>query len=80
MMRCAAGIGQAGVVRVTLAAIRCEKGQPDVNLRRHEQVLAEAAARGSDLAVFPEMSLTGSVDPGPTRSAWSTMTIQRLVP
>ncbi|MGH8981924.1 MAG: carbon-nitrogen hydrolase family protein [Acidimicrobiales bacterium] len=51
-------------MRITLAAIRCEKGELDDNLRRHERVLVEAAAKGSNLALFPEMSLTGSVDPG----------------
>jgi len=46
-----------------LAAIRCEKGDLDGNLAAHLRVLAEAAAAGCDLVLFPEMSLTGSVDP-----------------
>jgi predicted amidohydrolase len=33
------------------------------NLATHRQVLREAASADCDLAVFPEMSLTGSVDP-----------------
>jgi predicted amidohydrolase len=49
-------------VRVLLAAITCEKGDLDGNLERHVAVLEEAAAAGCALAVFPEMSLTGSVD------------------
>jgi predicted amidohydrolase len=47
-------------MRAMLAAITCEKGDPDRNLA----ILAEAAAAGCDLALFPEMSLTGSADPG----------------
>jgi predicted amidohydrolase len=50
-------------MRALLAAIRCAKGDVEANLARHLDLLAEAAARGCDLAVFPEMSLTGSVDP-----------------
>ncbi len=55
--------GHDGVVRVLLAAMRCEKGDIAANMACHERVLADAAAAGCDLAVFPEMSLTGSVDP-----------------
>jgi len=50
-------------VRVLLAAITCEKGDAAGNLERHLEVLEAAAADGAALAVFPEMSLTGSVDP-----------------
>lgn len=39
------------------------KGLVDANLRRHVDVLERARAAGCDLAVFPEFSLTGSVDP-----------------
>ena len=35
----------------------------DANLAAHRAVLAEARDASCDLAVFPEMSLTGSVDP-----------------
>lgn len=49
-------------MRVLLAAIACEKGDLDGNLERHVAVLEEAASAGCALAVFPEMSLTGSVD------------------
>jgi len=48
---------------VLLAAITCEKGDIDGNLARHCEVLAEARDAACDLAVFPEFSLTGSVDP-----------------
>jgi predicted amidohydrolase len=50
-------------MRALLAAIRCEKGAVGTNLARHLEILDQAAASGCDLAVFPEMSLTGSVDP-----------------
>jgi predicted amidohydrolase len=49
-------------VRALLAAIRCGKGEVEANLARHVQILADAASAGCDLAVLPEMSLTGSVD------------------
>jgi predicted amidohydrolase len=49
-------------MRVLLAAITCQKGDIEGNLVRHRQVLREAARAGCDLAVFPELSLTGSVD------------------
>ena len=52
-----------GAVRVLLSALRCEKGAVDANLTEHRRVLVEAADAGCALAVFPEMSLTGSVDP-----------------
>ncbi len=50
-------------VRALLAAIRCEKGDVGGNLSAHLRLLAGAAAAGCDLALFPEMSLTGSADP-----------------
>lgn len=50
-------------MRCLLAAIRCEKGDVTGNLAAHLRYLADAAAAGCQLAVFPEMSLTGSADP-----------------
>ena len=50
-------------MRLLLTALRCEKGDVDGNLARHLAVLVDGAAAGCDLVVFPEMSLTGSVDP-----------------
>ncbi len=43
--------------------MNCPKGAPDAAAHRHDAVLAEAAAAGARIAVFPEMSLTGSTDP-----------------
>jgi predicted amidohydrolase len=50
-------------MRMLLAALRCEKGDIDGNLAAHLRLLAAAASAGCELAVFPEMSLTGSVEP-----------------
>jgi len=44
-----------------LAAINCAKGPIEVNLAGHLAVIDTADA--GDLVLFPEMSLTGSVDP-----------------
>ena len=49
-------------MRLLLAAITCEKGDLAGNLARHVDVLRCASEGGCELAVFPEMSLTGSVD------------------
>jgi predicted amidohydrolase len=51
------------VVRCLLAAIRCPKSEGYGNLGVHLRVLRQARSAGCDLALFPEMSLTGSVDP-----------------
>ncbi len=41
----------------------CQKGELEANTRRHVALLEEGAARGVRIVAFPEMSLTGSVDP-----------------
>lgn len=51
-------------LRVMLAAICCQQGDWAVNLAAHDVVLRRARNEGCQLAVFPEMSLSGSVDPG----------------
>jgi predicted amidohydrolase len=50
-------------MRILLAALNAHKGDLDGNLARHLAVLDQARAQGCDVAVFPELSLTGSVDP-----------------
>ena len=50
-------------MRLLLSALRCEKGAIDRNLAEHRRALRAARDAGCALAVFPEMSLTGSVDP-----------------
>jgi predicted amidohydrolase len=50
-------------MRVLLAAVNAPKRDLDGNLARHLAALEQARAQGCDVAVFPELSLTGSVDP-----------------
>ncbi len=50
-------------MRVLLAAIPAGKGEYENNASAHITVLEAAATSGCDLAVFPEFSLTGSIDP-----------------
>jgi len=50
-------------MKILLASITCEKGDLASNLARHAEALTEARLAACDLAVFPEFSLTGSVDP-----------------
>jgi len=50
-------------LRILLAAAEARKGDLGGNLARHLAVLEQARAQGCELAVFPELSLTGSVDP-----------------
>lgn len=77
-------------LRVMLAALCCQKGGWEANLAAHDEVLSRASDEGCHLAVFPEMSLSGSVDPranperllrlesGPVRSL-AELTRQRSV-
>jgi predicted amidohydrolase len=51
------------VVKALLTALNCPKGELEPNTVRHLALLEEGAARGADIVAFPEMSLTGSVDP-----------------
>lgn len=46
-------------MRITLAQIDSRPGELSVNLERAEQVIAEAVNEGTDLVVFPELSLSG---------------------
>jgi predicted amidohydrolase len=50
-------------LRILVAATEAQKGDLDGNLARHLAMLEQARAQGCQLAVFPELSLTGSVDP-----------------
>lgn len=54
-------------MRALLAALECQKGQIEHNLEAHLKLLGQAAAERCDLVLFPEMSLTGSADPGACR-------------
>ena len=46
-------------LRVALAQIAPRLGALEHNLERHHQLIEEAKAQGADLAVFPELGLTG---------------------
>lgn len=50
-------------LRIALVQMLCPKGDVDGNLRAIERQVREAAARGVDLLLFPEMSITGYIDP-----------------
>src|SRR6266508_457020 len=50
-------------LRICLVQMLCPKGDIDGNLRVIERQIREAAARGVDLLCFPEMSITGYIDP-----------------
>jgi predicted amidohydrolase len=54
-------------MRVMLAAIECQKADVEGNLAAHLDLLGQAAADRCDLVLFPEMSLTGSAEPGSGR-------------
>jgi predicted amidohydrolase len=62
-VRAAAALVRRDGLRILLAAVHAPKGDLDGNLARHLAVLDQARAQGCHLAVFPEFSLTGSVDP-----------------
>jgi predicted amidohydrolase len=46
-------------MRITLAQVDSRPGELETNVARAEQVIAEAASTGTDLVVFPELSLSG---------------------
>ncbi|WP_136249160.1 nitrilase-related carbon-nitrogen hydrolase [Halomonas borealis] len=46
-------------LHVAAAQLNAELGEVDTNLERHLEILQDAAARGVELLVFPELSLTG---------------------
>ncbi len=50
-------------MRAALVAMNCPKGDLEGNLARHVEALQSAAVERCDVAVFPELSLTGSLDP-----------------
>jgi predicted amidohydrolase len=49
-------------MRILLVATTAEKGALAANLAHHREMLELAAVMDCDIAVFPEFSLTGSVD------------------
>lgn len=50
-------------MRIALVQMRCEKGDTPGNLARIGNEIRTAVERGAEIAVFPEMSITGYIDP-----------------
>ena len=50
-------------MRALLVAMNCQKGDVALNLARHLDHLKDAAEADYHIAVFPEMSLTGYLNP-----------------
>jgi predicted amidohydrolase len=50
-------------MRAALVQMRCEKGDLAGNLAQSAAHIARAGERGIDIVCFPEMSLTGYIDP-----------------
>jgi|SRR5579859_1147900 len=50
-------------IKVGLVQMRCEKGAIDDNLASIQAYLREGVGQGIDIMCFPEMSITGYIDP-----------------
>jgi predicted amidohydrolase len=50
-------------LRLALAQMRCEKGDIAGNLESMRRAVEDAGTYGTDILVFPEMSITGYIDP-----------------
>ena len=55
--------GQAEAIRLGLVQLCCQKGDIAGNLARIDDHLREGRARGAAIVCFPEMSITGYIDP-----------------
>jgi len=51
-------------MRLALVQMYCPKGEVERNLAAHADHIRDARARGVDVLCFPEMSITGYLDPG----------------
>ncbi len=56
-----ARVGMAPTLTVATTSLTCKEGDIEANLRKATDVIAEAAARGAEIVVFPETYLTGYV-------------------
>lgn len=68
----------AGRVSKVAAAQFSPTSDVDANLARIAELAAEAVARGAGLVVFPELSLTGLVDPASRAEPLSGVAVTRL--
>jgi predicted amidohydrolase len=50
-------------MKIALAQMRCEKGAVEANLAVIAEQIREAVRQGVDIICFPEMSITGYIDP-----------------
>lgn len=50
-------------MKMLLASINSQKAEIEINPEAHKQVILEAQSAACELVVFPEMSLTGYLDP-----------------
>jgi predicted amidohydrolase len=48
-------------VNLTLAQISCKVGDKESNIRKMEKIITQAQEKGSNLIIFPELTLTGYV-------------------
>ncbi len=62
------------MLTIGLVQMHCPKGAIDENLATIEAHLQEAAARGVDVLCFPEMSMSGYIDP--TRRPEAILTLE----
>jgi predicted amidohydrolase len=53
----------AQALNIALVQMRCEKGAIDDNLAAIQAEIQAADERGVDIICFPEMSITGYIDP-----------------
>lgn len=50
-------------MKMALMQMRCEKGQISGNLARTAEFTERAADAGADMVCFPEMNVTGYIEP-----------------
>ena len=62
-------------MNLALVQMCSQKGNIAGNLARIEQHIAEAASRGVDVVVFPEMNISGYLDP----ARWPDAVIHRVL-
>jgi len=60
-------------MHIGLVQMRCEKGAIDENLAAIEAAIQAADSRGVDIICFPEMSITGYIDPAQRPEAVLTL-------
>jgi predicted amidohydrolase len=69
-------------MRLALVQMHCPKGEVERNLAAHAAHIEQARARGIDVICFPEMSITGYVDPARWPEAVLTLdalAVRRLI-